>query len=451
VTTRFQVAAEQHRAGQPAEAERLYREVLADDPFHADALHLLGLLVHGASRHEEACRLIGQALAVAPDRSRFHNDLGVALRELGYARQAAAAFRRATILDPDFVEAIVNSSGSGGHARGDDRIRLEAALGRSDLAPATRIAVHFMLGRIYDDLGEARTAFDHYAAGNRLKRSGIDYATGRAETYFSAIQVCFSPETLAGLAGAGSPDPTAIFIVGMPRSGTTLVEQILASHSAVHGADELLFLRDISVDDTQRMTGKPYPAGIWYLNPDQLTELGQRYLTRLRCHSATAAHITDKMPLNFHHIGMIRLLMPNAKIIHCRRNPLDTCVSIFKILFTGNFPFAYDLREIGEYYRLYDELMQYWHAALPGFIHDVQYEDLVASQEAESRRLLAFCGLEWEDRCLRFWETDRPVRTASADQVRRPLFQAGIGTWKPYADRLGPLFDLFGRPGRAPG
>jgi hypothetical protein len=241
-------------------------------------------------------------------------------------------------------------------------------------------------------------------------------------------------------AGQGDPSPVPVFILGMPRSGTTLVEQMLASHPQVHGAGELS-------DFTAAVAGLDGPDGVPAdIGGAELRRIGARYVARVRPLAPGALRITDKMPANFRFAGLIHLALPNARIIHLRRDPVDTCLSCFSILFGGDQPHTYDLGELGRYYRAYQRLMEHWRAVLPlGVMLEVQYEALVGDFEPQARRIVAHCGLEWDDACLDFYKTQRPVHTASAVQVRRPVYQTSVGRWRPPEDLLRPLLDALDR------
>ena len=265
---------------------------------------------------------------------------------------------------------------------------------------------------------------------------------------FDQIEAAFTPELIAEKSGGGDPSSMPIFVIGMPRSGTTLVEQIIASHPQVHGAGELKTFNDV-VLTVHGPDGKtiPYPDFVPALAAGPLKQIGSRYLALVRDlvsrsdgEKKDAPYVTDKMPSNYYFAGLIHLALPNAKIIHTMRDPVDTCISCFSKLFAGEQNHTYDLGELGRYYKRYQQLMAHWRRVLPpGRIFDVRYEDVVADVEGEARRIIAHCGLPWDDRCLAFHETRRPIRTASATQVRQPIYKSAVGRWRVYEQQLGPL------------
>jgi hypothetical protein len=308
------------------------------------------------------------------------------------------------------------------------------------------------MGKALGDLGQYRDGFRHLLKGNALKRRSFDYDEPQRLAMFENVRTTFSRDFMTARAGGGDPSWSPIFIVGMPRSGTTLLEQVLASHSKVFGAGELETFKEALAECVESHKIVPaYPVLAEALSQDQIRQLGETYTTRVRAR-APAMRIVDKMPLNFVFVGLIHLALPNARFINMRRDPLDTCVSCFSLLFTGSQPFAYDLAELGRYYRGYERVMEHWHEVLPpGVMIDVHYEDLVDDIEGGARRVLRHCDLDWEDSCRDFHDTKRAVRTASLMQVREPVYRRSIGAWRRYAEFLQPLGDALGVDVRAGG
>jgi hypothetical protein len=282
--------------------------------------------------------------------------------------------------------------------------------------------------------------------GNAKRRMLEHYDPVRFEMKNDAIVEVFDKEFLAENSGLGNPDPSPIFIVGLPRSGSTLLEQILASHSMVEGTAELPYIRRIENSlSKNRADGVNYPEAVRELREANFKSLGQDYLDAAEMHRIEGApRFIDKMPNNFPAVGLIHLILPNAKIIDARRYPLDSCLSNFRQLYGKGQPFTYDLTDIGEYFLEYQRMMDYWHEVLPGRLLTVQYEDMVTDTENQVRRLLEFCELPWEDACLEFYETDRPVRTASSEQVRQPIYTQSVHFWRNHEQHLGELIDVLG-------
>jgi hypothetical protein len=297
------------------------------------------------------------------------------------------------------------------------------------------------MGKAYGDIGAHERAFLSLLIGNALKRLRTRYDEAATIGILRRMQAAFDPKQMKRGAGLGDPSAAPVFIVGMPRSGTTLAEQILASHPNVFGAGEINdFQKAILAlgGDAAGALGSPEVASL--LSPDELQRIGAGYVARLGAMAPEATRIVNKTPENFRFLGLIHRALPNARIIHTRRDPVDTCLSCFSKLFFENLPFAYDLGELGRYYRAYDALMAHWRALLPQeTLLEVQYEEVVDDLEGQARRIVAHCGLEWDPRCLDFHETERPVRTASVAQVRQPIYASAVGRWRPYEPFLGPL------------
>jgi hypothetical protein len=300
-------------------------------------------------------------------------------------------------------------------------------------------ALHFGLGKAYSDLGRHAIAFEHLLQGNAIKHRLDEYDERAHLDMMRHIEKVFTAELLRRQPGLGDPSPLPVLIVSLPRSGSTLIEQILASHPRVHGAGELRVLARAAKSFRGRRVEECFPEIANHLSAEQLRQFGARYADHLRSLAPAAERVTDKMPSNYLYAGLIHMALPNARIIHARRDPLDTCVSCFTHHF-GVKSFSSDLGTLGRYYRSYDALMAHWRAVLPpGVMLEVQYEELVADFENSARRIVEFCGLDWDPRCLAFYETKRPVRTASVLQVREPIFTRSIGRWRDYEPWLGPL------------
>ena len=426
--------------GRPVEAEASARKAIEQRPGFVEAHQVLGRVLDSLGRLDEAIAAHQQAIALNPRNARSHAALAASLMAFGRRDEAIASYQAALQLDPANGEWRRML----GKLDGEDNSLEHASAQHQAAAPDSEERMHlaFRLGKTLEDAGDYSGAMPYLLEANRIKRASYQYARASSDVAFADIEGGFPAELFAAHPLAGDPDPTPIFVLGMPRSGTTLVEQILASHPDVFGAGELPLLRNIVAGTLAEDEPLDYATLLPRLGDAGFSKLGADYVRQLRGYSSAARFITDKMPGNFLLIGMIRLMLPNAKIIHCVRDPADTAISIFKNYFaggTGLLGYAYDLGEIGHYHRLYQHLMAHWHRVLPDFVYDISYEALVADQEGETRRLLAQCGLDFRPECLSFFETVRPVHTASMAQVRSPISASSVGIAKHYGEALAPL------------
>ena len=369
---------------------------------------------------------------------------GHALKTAGQSERAIAAYLRCIDLDADFGEAYWSLANLKTFRFSDAQIAaMRDALARS-LKELHRIDFEFALGKALEDRGDYETSFQHYENGNTLRLRQIPYSADENTARLRRAHQTFTAEFFASRHGYGCEAADPIFIVGLPRAGSTLIEQILASHSAVEGTMELPDIISIT-RDLREARGGTYHEALSRLSGDELRDLGESYLARTRIHRKLARpFFIDKMPNNFAHVGLIHLILPNAKIIDARRHPLACCFSGFKQHFAHGQNFTYGLDNIGRYYRDYVDLMRHFDTALPGRVHRVIYEQMVANTEHEVRRLLDYCGLPFEDACLRFFENERPVRTASSEQVRQPIYTSGVDHWHHYEPWLDPLKTALG-------
>ncbi len=309
-------------------------------------------------------------------------------------------------------------------------------------ARSDRMAMHFALGKAWMDVGDPAKAFAHLGQGNRMHREAISFDPEATNAWLKTVCGAYDRALYERLAGAGAPSEAPVFVLGMPRSGTSLVEQILASHPDVYGAGELSLLNRL----VQPYGGVAEAPRV--LTPDLAKALGEAYLAEIGRLSGCAARVVDKMPANFMMVGLIPLIMPNARIIHVRRDPIDTCLSCYSKYFAKEQQFSYDLAELGGFYRGYEDMMAYWRKLSPApRLIEVQYEDVVDDLEGQARLMIDFLGLPWDEACLSFDKTKRPVRTASVNQVRQPIFKTSVGRWKSYAAQLKPLIDALGVKG----
>jgi tetratricopeptide (TPR) repeat protein len=471
----FVSALQHHNNGQLVEAEKLYRQVLDLEPNHFYSIHMLGVIAFVTWRYDLAVEQMEKAISINGDVPYCHTDLGNALRELGRLDEAIACHRRALEIKPDYAEAYNNL----GNALRDQG-RLDEALAAYEQAIAmnpraasawynrtehkrftaedpdiermqnllgpngvesdhSRMLLHFALGKAYLDFGASEPAFHHLGEGNRLRRSTFSYSADSDEALTKSIARTFTPELFERFECAGTPSTLPVFVVGFPRSGTTLVEQILASHPMVRGAGELTALQQI-------VAGMGvYPDFMARLSADDITRMAGVYLAHIEPMAAGRRHVVDKLPANFQFAGLIRLMLPGARIIHCRRDPVDTCLSCYTKMFSNKQLFAYDMTELGRFHRDYQFLMAHWRSVLPAsHFLEVDYERIVEDLEGEARRMIDFLNLPWDDSCLKFHEHSRPVLTASTCQVRKPIYKTSVGRWKAHARQLKPLLAALG-------
>ena len=435
-------------SGDLDEAIRCYRQALRLRPDFPEAHHALGRALREAGRYDSAIEHLDHALALRPDLAAAYADKGNALKEMGRFDSALQSFGIAIARAPGRAEFYHDLADCKRFTDGDPHLLAMQTLSAQaeTLTDDGRVALQFALGKAYADVGDTTRSFAALQDGNALKRRQVAYDEATTLAVLERVRATFTPALLSAHEGAGDPSHMPIFIVGMPRSGSTLVEQILASHPDVHGAGEVNAFHN-AVAGLGGTNGTPvaYPEVVSGLNGDQLRQLGADYVVALTTAAEQAPRVTDKMLANFRFLGLIHLALPNARIIHIRRDPVDTCLSCFSKLFAGVIPYAYDLGELGRYYRGYARLMAHWRTVLPQDVMlEVDYENVVADLEGAARRIVAHCGLAWDARCLAFHATERSVRTASAVQVRQPLYRDAVGRSRPYAPMLQPLLGALG-------
>jgi Flp pilus assembly protein TadD len=430
-------------------SEESFRRAIQLKPDNAEAYSGLGAVLMDLERPAEAEAAFKRAIALEPNFAGAYNNLGLALKEAGRLDEAVRAFEQAIRLAPQNTSFYENLGAIRSFCADDHHFRtLQALTSGVSLSPKNRMHLHFALAKAYEDIGSFESAFEESLAGNAIKRRLVAYDEAATLGRMDRTRKLFSADFIGARRGRGHPSPAPIFIIGMPRSGTTLIEQILASHPQVFGAGELhLFEQAIR----KVFPGAPsFPEAVAEMSDDDVRGLGELYVSNLRQRAPNAARLADKMPANFVFAGLIHLALPNATIIHAARNPIDTCVSCFRTHFTRGQTQTYDLAELGRHYRHYHDLMAHWRRVLPpGRIIDVHYEELIHDLEGVARRIVVNCGLDWDARCLDFHQTRRTVRTASAAQVRRPIYQSAAGRWRRYAAFLGPLLDEIAPCGSA--
>jgi tetratricopeptide (TPR) repeat protein len=399
---------------------------------------------------ERSIAVYEKILAEYPNQPKGWMSFGHALKTAGRRDDGVAAYRKAIEQEPSLGEAYWSLANLKMFKFDAAEVEaMEAALDRTDISVEDRFHLHYALGKAFEDAKVYDRSFEHYAEGAKLRRTQIHYDADEVATQTDRAVRLYTPSYFAERKGQGCPAQDPIFVVGLPRSGSTLVEQILSSHSQVEGTAELPEIGHIArmlADRKSRTEESKYPDVVADLSPERRRELGELYLERTRIHRRTDKPLfIDKLPNNFGHTGLILSILPNAKIIDARRHPMATCFSAFKQHFARGQNFSYELTGLGRYYADYVRLMDHFDQALPGRVHRVIYERMVADTEAEVRRLLDYCGLDFESACLRFYENDRAVRTASSEQVRQPIFQDAVEHWKHYEPWLNPLKAALGR------
>jgi tetratricopeptide (TPR) repeat protein len=433
--------------GRVDDAVAHFEHALALDPDHVSAHTNLGVALAAQGKVDQARVHHERALAINPDHAHAHVELGNVFKYQGRFGDALAEYGRAIAIRPDYADAhVMRADVKTFHAGDADLSALEALAARGDLTVDQAATIHFALHKALEDCKDYSRAFEHLRKGNDLKRRLIEYNEPHTAEFFRRVATVFDRGLLERFQGEGDPSSVPIFVVGMPRSGSSLIERILASHPQIHGAGELWDL-DAAVRIVQSAGGRqvPYPECVPALDAAALRRMGQTYLARLPAVADGKIRIVDKMPGNYLKIGLIRMILPNARIIHTVRDPVDNCVSCYSKLFSLGHPFTYDLAELGRHYRLYTEMMAHWRSVLPpGGMLDVSYEEVVDDLEGQARRLIDYCGLPWDDRCLSFHESTGVVRTASAIQVRQPLFRSSLQRWRKYEAGLGPLLRELG-------
>ena len=425
--------------GQYDAALHWFEQARAMAPNLPSALEGSGMALLALGRPTEALAAFEKLQSIEPGSHVAFHGAGEALKQLGRLADARMALERSVALAPDVAGHHYALAQIGRFDDHDPRLTDLERLARKagELSEPDRCELHFALAKAYDDLGRHAEAFDHWQTANTIKRRHVAYNEAMFLGILRDLAAAFTPAVVAARRGIGDPSDVPVFVVGMPRSGTTLVEQIIASHPQAFGDGERMYLHLLL---GQGLAGPQFPAHLASVANEALRKMGSLYVTRLKADAPGAARIVDKLPANFMLCGLIHLILPNAKIIHVRRDPLDTCFSCYTNLFSQNVDYSYDLGELGRYYRAYEALMAHWHQVLPeGAILDVAYEDLVGDFEPQARRIVAYSGLAWDEACLAFHRTKRVVHTLSAAQVRQPLYRSAVGRAAPYAVWLEPL------------
>ena len=427
------------------EAVEVLSRALALDGENAMTHYYHGAALAMAARPEEAVVAYREAVERDPKLPGAHIGLGHVLKTVGDQDGGIEAYRRAIELRPDFGETYYSLANLKTFRFSEaEVVEMQKRLANESLPVECRVHFAFSLGKAFEDQKSYDQSFEYYAIANQLHRDTIAYDPVQTEVAHQRMREAFSADFFEGLprdTGCSLPDP--IFIVGLPRSGSTLLEQILASHSQVDGTSELPDISLIAQSLTKPRSGQVFPQCLPDIPPATLTKLGQQYIDQTRRHRQNAPFFTDKMPNNFAYVGFIKAILPNAKIIDARRHPMDSCFGCFKQHFAKGQTFSYDLFELGEFYLEYSEMMAHWDVALPGAVLRVQYEEVVEDLETQVRRILDYCGLPFEESCINFHENKRSVRTASSEQVRQPIYRGSVATWKRYGGHLDALAEIL--------
>ena len=415
------------------------------DEKQADSYLLLASAYGSAGRYEDAIDAYEKTLELVPGHGGALIGLGNMLKTVGQSDSAVAAYRACIENNPDFAEAYWSLANLKTFRFDDRDIHImNALLDKDGLPTESYVQLWNALGLEHENRGDYERAFEFVKRGNALRRQSERYDPVATEDLTDRLMDVFDTEFLSKFDNTGHPDGSPIFVVGLPRSGSTLIEQILASHSQVEGTHELSdlgrlaqgILKDFDVLER-------FPDVLRKIDSDAFANLGARYISRTRKYRGGRARFVDKNPNNFVYVGLLKLILPNAKIIDARRHPLDSCFGSYKQLFARGQPFSYDLVELGEYYLQYVRLMDHWHDMLPGFVLEVHYERVVANLECEVRRILDHCELPWEEDCLKFYQTDRAVKTASSEQVRQPIYSSSVNQWRNYEPYLDDLIEVL--------
>ena len=430
-----------HETDRPEEAIPCYRRVVELEPVNAGAWSGLGAAYAKIGDIEKGAEAYARSVVLQPNLPGIHMSYAHELKTLGKQAEALREYRAAIALKPDFGEVYWSMANLKVFRFEPEEVAaMEEQLTRDDLSESADVHFRFALGKACEDAGDYDRAWSYYHSGNQRQRPLVSYDPVGFESRHEEIAKVFNREFLELHAGQGFESDAPIFVVGLPRSGSTLIEQILASHSQVEGTLELPTLGKIAVSTGRyRRENSEYPGAVRELRGRDFRAFGQQYIEQTRVYRTTdRPHFTDKLPNNYSHVGFAHLILPNAKFINARRHPLDSLLGSYKQLFGKGQHFTYDMNELALYYRQYHVTMKHWHCVLPGHVLDVHYEETVGDFEAQVRRILEHCGLPFEEACLRFHQTERAVRTASSEQVRQPLYTRALGTWRRYEKHLGP-------------
>ena len=425
-------------------AQHYYERAIEINPKFTHPISNLGNVKKELNNYEEAIKCYKLALSIDNKLYIVLHNLGMAYQALGKFEESKKYFESVLKINSKFTRADRSLSMSLKYDINNPHLKImENKIKDQSLNNFQKIELYFGLGKAYEDIKNYKKSFENYKLGNKIKRDAIKYQINDDVKLFENIKNSFSNINFQNLENVGNKSNKMIFILGMPRSGTTLVEQIIANHKNVYGAGELRDLTQIIKENFLVNDKIKFPEKFNIKDQNFFSNMGTKYLENLDRYNTNKNYITDKAPLNFKWIGLIKLILPKSKIIHCTRDPKDTCLSLFKNFFEGELNFSYNLEEAGKYYKLYQNLMEFWKQLLPDFIYDISYEKLVENQEFESRKLLDFCNFDWDKNCLTFYRNKRGIVTASFAQTRKPIYKNSVKSWQNYKNELLPLFKIL--------
>ena len=433
-----------HAMGDLKNAQSYFERAIEINPKFTHAICNLGNIKKDLNNFEEAIKYYKLALSIDDKLYIVHHNLGLAYQAIGKFQVSKKYFESALKINPKFTRADRSLSMPLKYDINNPHLKsMEKKIKDQSLNNFQKMELYFGLGKAYEDIKNYKKSFENYKLGNKIKRDATKYQINDDVILFENIKSSFSNINFQNLDNIGNKSNKMIFILGMPRSGTTMVEQIISNHKKVYGAGELKDLTEIIRENFIVNDKIKFPKKLNIKDRAFFNNMGTKYIENLDRYNANKNYITDKAPLNFRWIGLIKLILPKSKIIHCTRDPKDICLSLFKNIFEGQLNFSYNLEEVGEYHKLYQNLMKFWKQLLPDFIYDISYEKLVKNQEFESRKLLDFCNLDWDKNCLTFYKNKRGIITASFAQARKPIYKNSVKSWQKYENELLPLFKIL--------
>ena len=433
-----------HAMGDLKNAQSYFERAIEINPKFTHAICNLGNIKKDLNNFEEAIKYYKLALSIDDKLYIVHHNLGLAYQAIGKFQVSKKYFESALKINPKFTRADRSLSMPLKYDINNPHLKsMEKKIKDQSLNNFQKMELYFGLGKAYEDIKNYKKSFENYKLGNKIKRDATKYQINDDVILFENIKSSFSNINFQNLDNIGNQNNKMIFILGMPRSGTTMVEQIISNHKNVYGAGELKDLTEIIRENFIVNDKIKFPKKFNIKDQTFFNNMGTKYIENLDRFNTNKNYITDKAPLNFRWIGLIKLILPKSKIVHCTRDAKDICLSLFKNVFEGQLNFSYDLEKVGEFHKLYKNLMEFWKQLLPDFIYDISYEKLVKNQEFESKKLLDFCNLDWDKNCLTFYKNKRGIITASFAQARKPIYKSSVKSWQKYENELLPLFKIL--------